>query len=29
MSLDIKALDDIMERLNKIQYEILGERYED
>lgn len=29
MSLDIKAYDDIMEQLNKIQYEILGERYED
>lgn len=29
MSFDIKAFDDIMEQLNKIQYEILGERYGD
>lgn len=29
MSLDIRVYDSIMEELNKIQYEILGERYDD
>ena len=29
MSLDARVYDSIMEELNKIQYEILGERYDD
>lgn len=29
MSLDVRIYDAIIEELNKIQYEILGERYED
>ena len=29
MSLDVRIYDSIMEELNEIQYEILGERYDD